>query len=408
VTVRRALVIVQGDLGRSPRMQYHAYALAVNGVVVNVVGLAGAAVAPAVASHPAIRCYLLADTDRDPVRHVVRTTMRLTSQSIRLAARLTALERPDLVLVQTPPTIPSNILAWAKARQSRARFIIDWHNIGSPLLALDGAPTWARARVDAIERGLARRADGHLAVSRGLADHLAARVNVRASVLYDRPPEWMIRAPPDRATAMRRRLLGESDRQGEPSVLIVSPTSWTRDEDTHMIVEAADMLDDLDRAAPGRTPPVTFVVSGRGPGRAAFEARLHSRPQGTTRIHTTWVEPEAYPSLLSAADAGVSLHRSASGLDLPMKIADMFGVGLPILALDYPALAERIRPGEDVATFRDARSLAGTVVALWSGGAAGEARLRTLRAASADAGRERWLDGWTREARPLLLGNVNG
>jgi beta-1,4-mannosyltransferase len=38
----RAAVIVLGDLGRSPRMQYHALALASQGAEVDLVGYTGA------------------------------------------------------------------------------------------------------------------------------------------------------------------------------------------------------------------------------------------------------------------------------------------------------------------------------------------------------------------------------
>jgi beta-1,4-mannosyltransferase len=401
---RRAVVIVQGDLGRSPRMQYHAYALAVNGARVDFVGFAGAALPSAIRDHGSIAVHGVSDVP--PVEpgsfFATRAAARALRQAGRLAGTLLRLPAADLVLVQTPPSVPAAVLAWLLARRRGARFVLDWHNLGWTLFALNAGPAGV-ALLRAIENWVGRRGDAHICVSRAMQAHLADTVGAQTRVVYDRAPEWFALPPVDRQRAVRARLFtqcGVSDTAG--AALVVSPTSFTPDEDLDLLFDAADLVEGQRAALPRGFPRLLVLATGGGPGRAAFEARATARPRDALVIvRTAWVEADDYPALLASADAGVCTHRSSSGLDLPMKVADMFGAGLPVIALGYPALAERVRDRDMGMLFADAAGLSRTWRTLFA--PAGAQTLAALRRASAAAGQDRWLEGWNNEAAPTLI-----
>ncbi|KFZ46046.1 Chitobiosyldiphosphodolichol beta-mannosyltransferase, partial [Antrostomus carolinensis] len=108
--------------------------------------------------------------------------------------------------------------------------------------------------------------------------------------------------------------------RGRPALLI-SSTSWTDYED--YINEGAKL------------PSLVCVITGKGPLKDYYNGLINKLHLKHIQICTPWLEAEDYPLLLGSADLGVCLHKSSSGLDLPMKVVDMFGSCLPVCAVYF-------------------------------------------------------------------------
>ena len=117
--------------------------------------------------------------------------------------------------------------------------------------------------------------------------------------------------------------------------LIVSSTSWTPDEDFSLLLHALVGYSNLATSSHPHLPELMVIITGKGPQREQYLAQIASlESQGKLEmvtIKTAWLSTADYANLLASADLGVSLHRSSSGVDLPMKVVDMFGCGLPVV-----------------------------------------------------------------------------
>src|SRR5688500_5014875 len=134
-------VVVLGHLGRSPRMQYHALAPAVIAGDVDLIGLEGAPLHAALTAAPRLRSHRLTDSAfatrgrRGARRFVWMSAARASVQATKLLAALLRLPKPDVILVQNPPSVPTLAVAWTAARMRGAKLVIDWHNLSHTTLA---------------------------------------------------------------------------------------------------------------------------------------------------------------------------------------------------------------------------------------------------------------------------------
>ncbi len=443
----QALLVVLGDIGRSPRMQRHALALAEQGVRVILMGHLESPVDPMVAAQVLIKTSVLptprltARGSGGRVGYLVRGLLQALSQGSALWRRLWGeAGEAEFILVQNPPAVPVLPIVAMIARIRRRRWYVDWHNFGASMLALrlgKHSPAVRLARW--IEGVSARTAQGHLCVSYAMRRELErdwSMTNVQ--VLADRPLAMAQEVPlaeqqalmfriascvPGLSTAgidqriefdagagslapdqMDCRRLGSLPTRlpvGWPGAvaartpavpLVVAPSSWSVDDDWSLLLDACRQLDARIDHGTGDCRLV-ILLSGRGPGKSDFEAALAECHYRHLCLATVWLHPEDYRRLLGCADLGLSLHRSTSGVDLPIKVVDMFEAGLPAAVLRYgDCIDELIREGEDAMTFVDAEGLAGLLWMLFFS-SQGEERLGRMRD-QVKAG-EIWREAWT-------------
>lgn len=345
--------------------------------------------------------------------------VKAVHQSINLYRTLAYKARPTKhTLVQNPPSIPTLHIALFVCFIRNSRLTIDWHNLGYSLLALRLSPRSLLLRLaKRYELYLARYADSHLTVSAAMARYLTRTVplashNVR--VLHDRPSSTF---RPFQSSTERSDFL-----HGLPQTaqfaddilegrwkLLVSSTSWTADEDFDILLDAliaycskADVATFLQK--PTNLPKILLLITGKGPRKESYLKRITELNQQRRLVHcvitTAWLPTEDYARLLAAADLGISLHQSSSGLDLPMKVVDMFGAGLPIAGWNkFEAWPELVQEGVNGVGFGSAAKLEAIFLKLLSDDTK---VLQALRENVINEGKKSWDTEWDSVAGKLL------
>lgn len=404
----RATVLVVGDLGRSPRMLNQALALADNGAEVSLAGYHDSSIDPAVAGHPRIHVYFLARgktaaAGAGRLAFLAVSGLRFAFLHFQLLRLLLArTPRANAVLVQNPPGVPALLVAWICCRLRGSRLVIDWHNLGYSMLALKLGEDHLVVRFTrAWERIFGRHADAHMCVSAAMKRFLEDDFGLRdVAILYDAPNPAAHAIPlADRGTAARMLLERCGIALESGTAVLLSPTSWSADEDMGLLLDALEAWDSQSPA----TFRLMMLIAGRGPLRERFERRIRGLRMHRVEIRTLFLEPQDYRKLLGVAHLGICMHRSSSGLDLPIKLMDFFGARTPVCAFDYgPCLRERLDPDRTGALFRTSDELAAALDRLLTGFPQRPTALEQMQEIIEATMTETWTGAWRRSGAKLF------
>ncbi|KAI9373446.1 glycosyl transferases group 1-domain-containing protein [Aspergillus egyptiacus] len=410
-------VLVLGDIGRSPRMQYHALSIARGGGQVEIIGYHESEVHPDISSHSSISIVPIPPhpsflQTSSKLLFLLLGPLKVLFQIISMWRILAYRTRPaQWLLVQNPPSIPTLAIASLVCFFRQTKLIIDWHNFGYTILALklgENHPLVAISRW--YERVFCRSAVAHFCVTQTMASVLTKEFHLKTPILplHDRPArqfqpildarerESFLLSLPE-ATPIRDQIV-----EGTAKV-IVSSTSWTPDEDFSLLIDALCRYSEIASTSKTQLPEILAIITGKGPQREMYVERIAElKGEGRLRkvtICTTWLSTNDYARLLASASLGVSLHTSSSGVDLPMKVVDMFGSGLPVVGWSkFEAWSELVTEGVNGRGFGSAEDLVEQLVDLLGN----PDKLARLRAGAQDAGSYRWDDEWTPIAGKLL------
>lgn len=397
----RVCVVVQGDLGRSPRMQYHVRSLlrSAPDTCVDFVGTAESSLVHDLQRAPRLTVHALRAWPALPLPFVLVAPLKVLWMTLTLFwVLLWRVPRPQRMLVQNPPSIPTLAVCVVVCWLRGCVLVVDWHNFGYTLLALrtrSAALLWV-ART--AEVALGRLAHRHLCVSDAMRTHLHQSMGIEgAVVVHDCPPEFFRRATAAETAALfakppLRGVCGDDARRP----VAVTATSFTADENLAMLLDAVELLD-----AKRDGPALVLVITGKGDGRAAVERRVAAMQLRRCTVVTTYFEAFSdYACMLGSAHVGISMHASSSGYDLPMKVVDMLGCQLPVCSVRYACIDELVRHNVNGLLFDSASELVAHLCALFADFPRDSALLTRLRN---NIRIPRWDDTWTRVALPCIV-----
>lgn len=134
---RNVCVIVLGDIGRSPRMQYHVNSLLKHEFNVDLIGYGDTKPIAELTQNSRCNIQQLVQFPELNLPNLLKYLFKSIWQMLSLFIALFNIRRPDVILCQNPPGIPTLFVCYVYCLLfKRCKFIIDWHNYTYTILSL--------------------------------------------------------------------------------------------------------------------------------------------------------------------------------------------------------------------------------------------------------------------------------
>ncbi|KAJ7139519.1 mannosyltransferase [Mycena epipterygia] len=387
-TLRSVAIVVLGDIGRSPRMMYHAESFAENGFFTELIGYGGSKPIPSL-ERPKVRIRYLPEPPRwlRAFPFIVSAPIKVLLQVLSIFLELFTIPNPpEFILVQNPPSIPTLAIVWLVGRMRGSKVIIDWHNLGYSILAMRFQKLGERHPLVVLakwfEATFGRTAYAHLFVTKAMRDFLVKEWDLQGIkvVLHDRPPRRFHQSTPQGihelfAVKLREALLLQPSLKGflpasdppyssaftatnasasAPSIsrdsppppvnvidpiyseikapflredrpaLLVSSTSWTPDEDFSILLTALGEYEARATASNKKLPKLLVILTGKGPLREKYMTEV-----GELQKKWKWVR--CVSMWLEAEDYPVLLGAADLGICLHSSSSNL---DLPMKVVD--------------------------------------------------------------------------
>ncbi len=191
-----AAVLVLGDLNRSPRMLNHCLGISnsINNInEISLIGYNGGDIRSDIKNDKKIKSYHIPELFKQffnrlprflfPIIALIKVLLQIF---ILFYILLIKIPKPDFLILQNPPGIPSIFVCSIVCFIKRSKFIIDWHNYGYTILHVNKRNKIMCMIAKIYEILLSKTSHMNFCVSESMRKDLKENMGIDAIVLHDR------------------------------------------------------------------------------------------------------------------------------------------------------------------------------------------------------------------------------